>query len=187
MARPVSWLPRLDAIARSVAGSARSHYASSDLERLFEIQPRSAQMLLGLLPTVRIGKSLLVEREALADMLERLRDAKDPAAELARLRARPRPVAVRRKLRDLQPRDIVGGAAELPANVAVERGFLGIRFGSMEELADALYRLAAVLEADLEGFAERYEPEATDGAGQEDEDERERADAAFIREWMANQ
>ena len=61
MARPISWLPRLPALLRSVSESVRSHYASGDLERLFKIQPRSAQILMGLLPTVRIGKSQLVD------------------------------------------------------------------------------------------------------------------------------
>jgi len=52
MARLVSWLPRLPSLFRSVSESVRSHYASDDLERLFQIQPRSAQMLMHLLPTV---------------------------------------------------------------------------------------------------------------------------------------
>ena len=73
MARPVSWLPRLPALVRSVSESVRSHYASGDLERLFQIQPRSAQMLLGLFPTVRVGKSLLVERKPWPAFLPALR------------------------------------------------------------------------------------------------------------------
>ena len=105
MARPVSWLPRLPALARAVGESVRSHYACSDLERLFEVQPRSAQMLMSLLPAVHIGKSLLVERETLAGLLARLAAADDPASELAAIRAEGRPPVVRRKLRDLVQRD----------------------------------------------------------------------------------
>ncbi len=187
MARPISWLPRLDAIARSVAGSARSHYTSRDLERILEVQPRSAQMLLNLLPTVRIGKNLLVERDALAALFERLRQSEDPAATLAALRAQPRPPATRRSLRDLLPRDIAAGTTELPANVELERGSLQIRFANLEELANALYRLAILLEGDLDGFAERYEPETTVDPADTAENKRERADAAFIREWIARQ
>jgi hypothetical protein len=69
MPRPISWLPHLHEIRRSVLNSVRSHYDRNDLERLFEVQPRSAQLLLELLPTVRLGRSLLVEREALASSL----------------------------------------------------------------------------------------------------------------------
>ena len=60
MPRPISWLPRLHEIRRSVFNSVRSHYDRNDLERVFEVQPRSAQLLLELLPTVRLGRSLLV-------------------------------------------------------------------------------------------------------------------------------
>jgi hypothetical protein len=189
MARPVSWLPRLPVLLRSVSESVRSHYASGDLERLFEIQPRAAQMLMGLLPTMRIGKSLLVEREVLAGLLARLADAGDPAAELAALRARGKPPTVRRRLRDLVPRDIDAGLVELPDNVALEPGSLTVRFATVEELASSLWRLAALLQEDLDGFAARYEParEADADAGETGEDEMERAHAAFIREGLANQ
>jgi hypothetical protein len=179
MARPVSWLPRLPVLLRSVSESVRSHYASGDLERLFEIQ----------LPTMRIGKSLLVEREVLAGLLARLADAGDPAAELAALRARGKPPTVRRRLRDLVPRDIDAGLVELPDNVALEPGSLTVRFATVEELASSLWRLAALLQEDLDGFAARYEParEADADAGETGEDEMERAHAAFIREGLANQ
>lgn len=187
MARPVSWLPRLPALLRSVSESVRSHYAAGDLERLFEIQPRSAQMLMNLLPTVRIGKSFLVEREALAVFLGRLADAEDPTAELASVRSHGKPPTVRRKLRDLVPRDISAGLTELPPNVALEPGSLSVRFGTVEELASSLWRLAAILQEDLEGFARRYEPIRETDSQEAAEDEKERADAAFIREWLANQ
>jgi hypothetical protein len=47
--------------------------------------------------------------------------------------------------------------------------------------------MAGLLQEDLDGFAARYEPARKTDAGKTDEDERERADAAFIREWLANQ
>jgi hypothetical protein len=187
MARPVSWLPRLPALLRSVSESIRSHYASDDIERLFEVQPRSAQMLMNLLPRVRIGKSLLVAREALAELLVRLSEADDPAAELGSIRTGRKTPVVRRKLRDLVPRDIDAGTTELPPNVALESGSLTVRFATVEELAASLWRLAALLQDDLEGFAARYEPAIEGNSTVAFEDEEERADAAFIREWLANQ
>jgi hypothetical protein len=39
----------------------------------------------------------------------------------------------------------------------------------------------------LEGFAERYEPATAAGVSPAKEDEGERADAAFIREWISKQ
>ena len=186
MARPVSWLPRLPALARAVSESVRSHYACSDLERLFEVQPRSAQMLMSLLPTVRIGRSLLVEREVLAGLLGRLAAADDPGRELASMRAEAKPPIVRRKLRELVQRDVAGGESSLPPHVHLEPGALTVRFTTVEELAAALWRLAILLDEDLDGFASRYElvPEANVEPA---EAAAERADAAYLREWLASQ
>src|ERR1700692_165930 len=86
MARPASWLPRLHEIQRTVANSVRSHYDRHNLEQLFELQPRAAQKLLSLLPTVAVGTSRLVEREALGSFLDGARDADDITAYLARIR-----------------------------------------------------------------------------------------------------
>jgi hypothetical protein len=185
MARPVSWLPRLVAIQRAVAESVRSHYTSSEIERLFEIQPRSAQMLLNLLPTVRVGKSLLVEREALEEFLTRLAGAADPALELAAVRAQGKPPIVRRKLRELVQQDVDASLTSLPPNVVIEPGILGIRFSTIEELAASLWRLAQILEEDLDGFAERYEPAVEIDLVEKEAHDLERADVLWIREWLA--
>ena len=186
MARPVSWLPRLPSLARAVGESVRSHYTCSDLELLFEVQPRSAQMLMNNLPTVRIGKSLLVEREALAGWLGRLATADDPACELASMRTESRPPIVRRKLRELVQRDVAAGESALPANVHLEPGSLAVTFTTVEELATALWRLAMLLEQDLDGFALLYEP-APETEDDQEEGRMERDDVAYIREWLAAQ
>ena len=184
MARPVSWLPRLPALARAVGESVRSHYACSDLERLFEVQPRSAQMLMNLLPTVRIGRSLLVEREVLAGLLSRLGAAEDPGRELAAMRAEVRPPTVRRKLRELVQRDLAPGASSLPPHVHLEPGALTVKFTTIEELAAALWRVAILLDEDLDGFASRYEL-VSEASTEPEEAAAERADAACLREWLA--
>ena len=61
MPRPIIWLPRLHEIRRSVANSVRSHCDHLDIEALFELHPRTAQKLVKMLPTVRIGTSHLIE------------------------------------------------------------------------------------------------------------------------------
>jgi hypothetical protein len=173
-------------LARAVGESVRSHYACSDLERLFEVQPRSAQMLMSLLPTVRIGRSLLVEREVLAGLLARLTAADDPGRELQSMRAEAKPPIVRRKLRELVQRDVAAGESSLPPHVHLEPGALTVSFTTVEELATALWRLAILLDEDLDGFASRYElvPEA---CVEPAEAAAERADAAYLREWLASQ
>ena len=185
MARPISWLPRLDVLRRSVGDSVRSHYSREDLERLFEVQPRSAQMLMGLMPTVRIGQNLLVERTALSSFLGRLSASEDPASEFVSIRAKGKPLVVRRKLRELVQKDMDAELTATPANVALAPGSLQIRFESLEELAAAMCWLASVLDEDLDGFAERYEPVRKEDAAEVAEREAEQADAAYFREFLA--
>jgi hypothetical protein len=61
MAHPVSWLSRLAEICRSVKNSVRSHYERKDIEPLFELQPRAAQVLMqGISPSAKVGRSFLL-------------------------------------------------------------------------------------------------------------------------------
>ncbi len=158
MPRPLSWLPRLAAIRRMVAGSSRSHYERRELERLFEIQPRAAQKLLSALPTVQVGTSYLVERDALLALLDAVHEADDPAAVLTA--ARVRSVApARRTLRQLVPNDRPHTTWEtLPASLTLAPGEVRVTFTRVEELAAALAALASLLDRELEAFAERFEP-----------------------------
>jgi hypothetical protein len=104
MPRPISWLPRLHEIRRSVANSVRSHYDRRDLEQLFQLQPRAAQKLIELLPTVQVGTSHLVEREALGEFLDRVRDCEDTQTLFEQIRRDKAPVS-RRKVRSLVRRE----------------------------------------------------------------------------------
>lgn len=157
MPRSISWLPRLHLIRRTVANSVRSHYDRNDLEKLFEVQPRSAQMLLELMPTTRLGRSLLVEREALAEFLERLHQAEDVAAELAQLRA-AKPGNMRKKLRYVVTAEVETTVASLPPNLTAEPGRMEIRFATLVELAQTLHAVAQALDHDLETCIREWEP-----------------------------
>lgn len=161
MPRPISWLPRLHAIRRSVINSVRSHYDRNDLEQLFQVQPRSAQLLLELLPTVRLGRSLLVERETLARFLEQLTVADDVSAEIERIRSE-KPVHVRKKLRYVVTDEVANATvSSLPSNVAVEPGHLEIRFNTLVELAESLHAVAQALDHDLDTCAQFWVPQAS--------------------------
>ncbi|MBB5060998.1 hypothetical protein HDF16_005734 [Granulicella aggregans] len=159
MPRPISWLPRLHEIRRSVANSVRSHYGRRDLEQLFELQPRAAQKLFEMLPTVKIGTSLLVEREALVVFLDRVREAEDVGALFEQVRAEKAGVS-RKKVRALVPRDTEPATlSSLPESIALSRGRLEVSFATVEQLAEAMFALARVLETDVDAFAQAYEPE----------------------------
>ncbi len=157
--RPLSWLPRLHEIRRAVANSIRSHYGRHDLEALFELQPRAAQQLLGLLPTVTVGTSRLVEAEALRGFLDRIQTAADVSQEIEAVRQEKKGSG-RRRLRTLVQTDDAAVSRSPPLPWASPWAAAAWRSTSqnLEELAAAMYWLARVLDGELEGFAREYEP-----------------------------
>ena len=158
MPRPISWLPRLHEIRRSVGKSVRSHYSRTDLESLFGLQPRAAQKLLEMLPTITIGTSRLVERDALSEFLERVHGSEDASTAVQQQRAEVAR-APRKKLRALVRTDSVATTLNnIPANLVLEPGRVEVRFETLEELAQTLFSLAQVLDGQEEEFAERFEP-----------------------------
>lgn len=159
MPRSISWLPRLHEIRRSVVNSVRSHYGRRDLEALFELQPRSAQKLLELLPTVAVGTSRLAEREALLRFLDGAQEAENVPAYLEALRQRDT-APPRRKLRALVQADLPAvNLCSLPESVTLSRGLLEISFQSVDQLAEDMFALVRILDAETDRFAEAYEPE----------------------------
>jgi hypothetical protein len=149
----------LHLIARSVAHSVRSHYDRHDLEQLFELQPRAAQKLLEMLPTLQIGNSRLVEREVLAGFLDRVRDADDVPALIEQVRLEKAQVS-HKKVRSLVRRDLDPvDLASLPESVGLSRGRLEVSFCSIEQLAESLLIVARILETDGERFAQQFEPQ----------------------------
>ena len=157
MPRPVSWLPRLHEIRRSVANSVRSHYDRGDLEQLFELQPRAAGKLLEMLPTVQVGTSQLVDKQVLAGFLDRVQDADDTAKLFDEVRAE-KAKGARRRPRSLVRRDLDPiGIASLPSSITLSLGRLEVDFETVEDLAEAMYALARVLEAEGEEFARTFQ------------------------------
>lgn len=149
MPRPISWLPRLNVIRRSVQNSVRSHYDRRDLELLFQVQPRSAGRLLKeFLPTTALGQAHLVERERLLEFLDRVREGSA---------AGQKPTLSWKKTRLLRRQDFDRISA-----VEVRRwmscGDLRVQFESVEQLLDALWRIAGAMSEDLEEFLRLYEP-----------------------------
>lgn len=158
MARPVSWLPRLAEIRRSVTNSKRTHYDRPALEQLFQMQPRAAGKLMALLPQVdALGRSRLVERAALARFLDEINNAEDVSAALTQQRTLGAKVT-RRKPRLLVRRDLVeeGELVSLPNTVKIERGLLTVSFSSKMELIESLAIFAGAVENNEEEFIERY-------------------------------
>ncbi len=170
MPRPVSWLPRLHVIRRTIANSVRSHYDRRELETLFELQPRAAQKLIEMLPSVKVGTSRLIEREVLVGFLDRVQNTEETGLLFEQIRAE-KAAASRRKVRSLVRRDLDPVSLHaLPDSLSFSRGQLVISFRSVEELAEAMLALARVLESEGEEFARAFEPlpEAAHTEGQDD-------------------
>ena len=157
MPRPISWLPRLAIITRSVQNSVRSHYDRNDLQTLFELQPRAAQLLLEALPTMAVGRAHLVEREALLGFLEGMAAAENTAAFMERTRSQKASVS-RRKPRTLVRYDIEPARlSSLPESITLNRCRLEVSFRTIEDLAQSLYAFAQAMEADGDEMAQLYE------------------------------
>jgi len=155
MPRPISWLPFVRELHRSVSGSVRSHYESSQIQALFKLQPRSAQMLIELMPRQPIGNSFLIKKEDLTVLLERVREAKDAGGNKAvrelfeKIRTEEKPGIVRQKVRGLVRRDHEPAVvASLPERISLRRGHVSIDFRNQVELAEAMMWIAKVIESD---------------------------------------
>lgn len=118
--RPITWLPRLQEIRRSVKNSARSHYERKDIERLFELQPRAAQALvLGVSPAAKVGRSFILARGDLEAFHDRIHEGAHPDSLLS---PRSEPVP-RRRLRQLVQVDRVPARLdEAPGNIQLSTG-----------------------------------------------------------------
>jgi hypothetical protein len=157
MPRPISWLTRLHEIRRTVASSVRSHYERKEIEALFQVQPRAAQLLLEMLPTTAIGRSRLVERQVLANFLDRIHMAENPSVELDIIRAQRGEVSLK-KVRTLVRRDREALQVDsLPSNIEFEPGRMMVSFRTIEDLAQTMYSLARAMETDGDELARRYE------------------------------
>jgi hypothetical protein len=111
-----------------------------------------------LLPTVQVGTSRLVERDALATFLEGVQKADDTASFMVTAR-KEKPRVSQKRLRSLVRRDLEPvSLGKLPANIRLGPGQLEVSFDSVERLAEAMYFLARVLELEGDEFARRYEP-----------------------------
>jgi hypothetical protein len=122
------------------------------------LQPRAAQKLLDLMPSVKIGTSRLVEREALAGFLSRVRETENTTALFERMR-REKIGDSHKKPRSLVRRDLDPvGLASLPDSIGLSRGRLEVSFATVEQLAESLLILARILESDGERFVQEFEP-----------------------------
>jgi hypothetical protein len=185
MARPLSWLPRLADIRRSVSGSVRTHYDRPALEQLFQMQPRAAGKLLAMLPQDEpLGRSRLVKKDELLRFLDQVHEADNATEVVSRQRAETYKVG-RKKPRLLVRREVIDEAhlATLPRTITLSPGMLKVEFRSRLEMIELLAALLGAVENDFEEFEDLYVAEAE--AGERGEQRRiERADVRALFEEL---
>ncbi len=185
MSRPLTWLPRLHEIRREINQSVRSHYERKDLEPIFHLQHRAAHQLMQLLPCTKIGRSLIIERQALINFLDQIHETEDPATVVQSLRAATE-APKRRTLRNLVQKDNTPVTLEtLPTSIVLSPGEATIRFVRMEDLAASLLALAQVLysEDGFAAFERQYQTtnnEPENSSRQEELNDRARLEAELI-------
>jgi hypothetical protein len=146
LARPLSWLPFVRELHRSVVDSVRSHYDCRDIQNLFKVQARSAQKLIEMMPRHLVGSTLLVERDDLATFLKRVREAESPAKLFTEILTKP-PGVTRKKLRSALIRhDRDANMTSLPDSIDLRRGRLEVNFRTPVQLAEALLAISKVIE-----------------------------------------
>lgn len=173
MPRRVVWLSDLASIREAIDRSNQAQYSREDIEKLLQIQSRAANLVMGLLPTTKVGTSYLVEHHALTDFLAQLNAAKDPASELKRIeKLRTRRNTLKQRLPAmLQTSRAPLRVDALPHSVSLTKGRLQIECPTVEDLLTALYALASIVEHDLGTLIELFEEQpqqATDDGGQDE-------------------
>ena len=138
-----------------------------------------------MLPTVAVGTSRLVEREELASFLDRVHKAENTMVFFKELRHK-KAVISRRKIRTLVRGDHKPATlTSLPESIGLSRGRLEVSFRSVEQLAEAMYILACILETEGDEFARAYEPYVPEPEPQDAEDIRTLFDELKVMEARA--
>lgn len=171
MARSISWLSILDGLHHWACHSKKAQVTSVDIQRKFQIQPRSAQQLMEMMPREEFGGTTFIRMEDLRDWLKRVVDARAKGGDkavrelLTRIRTKEKPVIVNRRIVEIEKDEAaalrnahaVMEAVEKPAGMKLRRGRIEFAWGTMEQLVQALYWLASEMQ-DEAYFESRYCP-----------------------------
>jgi hypothetical protein len=153
------WLLRIPEIVDSLMALDSPVVDRCILEKLFGLRERRARELMHRFAGYECGNTVIIDRLALIDALQRIAQSPDATAERAR---RERLSAELDKMRsyraaarvqipvaaDVNDRTV----ADLPAGVKLETGRLTIEFDSPLQLLSKLYELSQAAANDLDGF-----------------------------------
>jgi hypothetical protein len=153
------WIHRLPEIMEQIEKMDVPLLDRRIIEKLFEVRPRRAQLLLREFSAYMLGNSMVIERQALLARLEEL-GRRDTSAQEQRRRARvaealeqARSELAGRKVRIPVARDVVRRQfSGLPPEIRFEGDELHIRFHGAEDLLGRLYELSQAILDDYQRF-----------------------------------
>lgn len=170
MSRPVTWIHRLSALRLAVDNSEQNHFSSKNIMEMFQLQSRSAQIILAALPTTPVGGTNFVDRATLLDFLDRVATASGDLNEVLRQLKREKKRAKQKKDDELKAAEVVGSlrvskdlvlkpaATSLPPDIYLQRGEVRIAFSSAEDLATSMYWILRLLSEKRENFEAEFLP-----------------------------
>lgn len=190
---PRTWLPRISDILAAVQGWPAKEFERDAVAQIFTLKRRAALSLMKEVGPVRLRTGRwAVSREQLLGFLHS--QANEAEIELARkqrftqsllaadasLLRRPSLLLAPRKL-SAEQREVY--AAGLPESVSLEPGSpnrLVVEFSTIEELAERLIATGLAMNNRLSVYQDLLEPRSQ---GVEAEDQAERADMEYFRNW----
>jgi hypothetical protein len=152
------WLLRIAEIIDELSALRAPVVDRSVIERAFGVRRRRAIHLLGWFGGYQVGRTFVIEREALLRQLreiassERFRFEKRRHEKLAEGLERMRKHREAARVRFPAPPPVPAAPAGLPPGVVLEHGRLTVEFASVQELLGKLYGIAQAAAEDFAGF-----------------------------------
>jgi hypothetical protein len=161
MPAKAAWLLEVPRILDELTGLEASVVDRAVFEKIFHVRRRRAIQLMHHFGGYQMGKTFIIERQALMDVLAEVRDGAEFRGESRRKERLARLLDELRKHRkaaavSIAVNDDTFGRTmvNLPDGVSFAPGALEVRFESTEELLAKLFALAQTIANDYEGFEE---------------------------------
>jgi hypothetical protein len=159
VAKTVPWEHRAQELRNRVRDSVTETWTRKDIMDLFEVRSTAAKKIIRAVGQVhKIGTSYFVEREDLLALLEKTTKRQSVTAEFRRNLLKFQPPRRRPIPFTLDDQHRVTRAEDLPANILLEPGHLGIRGADRDDILRSLKLLISALESDFEGVTSYWDP-----------------------------
>lgn len=162
MPTPRTWLPRIDEILEILRDSKADHFDRAALEVLFQIQRRSAYILMKQVGPVTRSSAQLLERASLLRWVETIKEteAYDLSARRQTIEQVVTDLQEKEAMRSVRPPTafpvvremLMATVASLPDSIEIALGEIRVRFTDTTEALQLLYQLGLALHNDIASF-----------------------------------